>query len=191
MKFSKIVSSVPFEARQRAQLRFTQLLSELATRKNNEFIGSGLGGNNFQLLVLMTLSHTLGHGTGISVKPDGIVWGENLLTTGTLKQIRYVLDAEFPNIREKHKYIAFLMDSLTKSEDFMTHYEENKDHFPKIDKAFSTGKYSKMVLSEIFGDIPIFGAVLLSDNNNIRYGTVFSCNITRDKEFGPYRTSVK
>ena len=92
----------------------------------------------------MSLSHTLGHGTGISVKPDGIVWGENLLVAGTMKQIRYVLDAEFPKIREAYKYIALVMDSLTKSDDFLSHYEENKEHFPKVEKAFASGTYSKL-----------------------------------------------
>lgn len=142
MQFSNIVGNISDKNYLAAKKQFTKLILELGIRKGNGWIGSGLGGNNFQLLVLMSLSHTLtARSVNIEVSDQGVVWGAKFLRTTKMKNIRHELDQAFPKIKEKFKYDALVIESLVKSETFHKKFVEHEEEFPNVSKAFNKGKF--------------------------------------------------
>jgi hypothetical protein len=129
-----------------ANVRLTKLAIELGTRKNNQHIGSGIGGNNFQLLTLLSFRHVLTH-ESIKVKFVGkeIHWNSNYLRHSKLRKIRNDLNIAFDSLKEKHKYMALALDALPKSANFADVYEQQVMHFPKIEKIFHYGKYENIL----------------------------------------------
>jgi hypothetical protein len=127
-----------------AHKRLTQLFLELGTRKDNPFLGSGLGGNNFQLLVLLGLSHTVTtESVGIDVSENGVTWGIEYLQKTGLIQLRHDLDLIFEEeIKEQYKYLALSISTLVGSEDRMLEsFQQNRNQFPKVDQVLSQGRY--------------------------------------------------
>src|ERR1700686_571795 len=102
MNFFKIDPSLSNKQKQLSQNKFDALILELGVRHNNQHVGSGLGGNNFQLLVLMALSHRLVKSSNIelSINDRGIIWGDQFLLSTDMSDIRHKLDIMFPVIRE-------------------------------------------------------------------------------------------
>lgn len=88
MQFSKI-GKMESNLEKSAKYQFHALTIELGVRKNNEWIGSGLGGNNFQLLVLMGMKHVLSNRQETTVrylpKENMLIWGAHWLQQTPMK----------------------------------------------------------------------------------------------------------
>lgn len=134
MKFNQIDSSLTHQQVKQATARLRRLAVELGVRKNNEHIGSGLGGNNFQLLVLIDLPQELSASKKetISFHKERIVWGEKWLFESTFHNIRHTLDKTFDSIPEGYKYKALALESLVQSSHLRWTLAEHKDQFPKL-----------------------------------------------------------
>jgi hypothetical protein len=119
-----------------AQRRFGGLLVELGVRKNNEFIGSGLGGNNFQLLCLFGMVHELSPDTNVSISFSSVentmYWGAEWLIRSSRYDLRKELDKIFSTIKEGHKYWALVMETLSESGDLRTTLPQYQDQFPEL-----------------------------------------------------------
>lgn len=115
MKFNSTPTSLSQEKIKQAQSRFYRLTLELGIRENNEYVGSGLGGNNFQLMVLLGLHHHLINSTKteMRVQEGRMCWSYQFFMDNGMKTIRKKLDAIFPAIVEKNKVMALAMQSIS------------------------------------------------------------------------------
>lgn len=97
MNFDTIDKSVPSNLRAVAKQRLQWLSLELGVREDNHHVGTGLGGNNGQLLALMSFHHKLVN-SDISIETDrGLMrWGSSWLEQASRKDIRAKLDIEVP-----------------------------------------------------------------------------------------------
>jgi hypothetical protein len=132
-----------------ATRKFNLLLLELGTRKENTFVGSGLGGDNFKLLVLMCHKHYLIDdsisGIVLGVEPNNIIsWGVDHLINSDMRTIREDLDTFFPVITEKHKYLALSLMSLPNNDQFAKVIADHIASFPKIGQTIKDGKYKQL-----------------------------------------------
>ena len=144
MKFSEVSSTLNEKAVEKIKDKFDGLMIELGVRNNNEHVGSGLGGNNFQLLVLMGLSHRLGdhRQMQISVAGDGITWGSDFLLTASRKQLRLKLNEMFPVIQERHKILAAAMEGAWENPtSYFSKFQEHSVSFPTLTEYQRTGIY--------------------------------------------------
>ena len=118
------------------QSKFDWLAVELGVRKENQYCGSGLGGNNFQLMALMDMNHSLSSRPMISLKfsttNGSLVWGSNWLQYFTRAQIRHKLDEVFPTIVESFKYKALALEALAESNNLRSTLNVHKDQFPQL-----------------------------------------------------------
>lgn len=104
MKFDSVDSSICKNDICLASKKLAKLLIELGIRESNYNIGSGLGGNNFQLLTLIQMHHHLDPFTTTArVVGNIIFWGVNFLIDTQMKQIRYELNVIFNNISDDNK----------------------------------------------------------------------------------------
>lgn len=146
MKFSQISDKVSSNLAEDAKKTLTRLSVELGLRKDNYHVGCGIGGNNFQLLVLMGLEHRLSSRTHRTIFFDAeknqIVWGALWLSITPMKLIRKKLDHKFQSITEASKYNALVMESLSNSHKMRGVLEEHKSQFPQLTSALS-GKIFK------------------------------------------------
>src|SRR5271165_2281443 len=119
-----------------ASRKFQQIILELGIRETNQHVGSGLGGNNFQLLTLMNLKHSLVKRTTIQAEDNTVRWGAKFLQETTLANIRRQLDAKFPSILEKNKYLALSLQIMTDYPNALREgFVKHQDHFPQLAKA--------------------------------------------------------
>lgn len=129
-----------------AQRSFSRLLVELGVRKNNEHIGSGLGGNNFQLLCLFGMVQELSPHTGMTIKfsstENTMYWGAEWLCRASKVDLRKELDKIFDSIKEGHKYWALVMEALSASGDLRSTLTQYQDQFPEL-MACLSGKVYK------------------------------------------------
>jgi len=145
MNFSNIVGNISDLNFWEAKRQFSKLMLELGIRKDNYHVGSGLGGNNFQLLVLMSLPNTLtARSVKIEIMDEGVVWGSKFLRTSKMKNLRKELDQIFPKIKERFKYNALAVDSLVKSKSFHDKFVEYEKDFPNVARAFNKGSISNI-----------------------------------------------
>src|ERR1019366_3097525 len=114
MRFNSTPKSLSPEVIANAKRQFRMMTLELAVRKGNHHVSCGLGGNNFQLMVLMGLKHHLIRSSTIEMRvSDGAIeWGVDFLTKNKARYIRGKLDEMFTVIQEKNKIIALAMESL-------------------------------------------------------------------------------
>lgn len=76
MKFNNIDKDINADQIEAANKRLAWLFTELGCSKTNEHVGTGLGGNESQLFVLLDFTHTLARSDN-SIQLDGqnIIWG--------------------------------------------------------------------------------------------------------------------
>ena len=157
MNFNQIDSNVSNTEKKLAENKFDRLFVDLGLKENNYMCGSMIGGNNFQLLALMSLTHNLTNGINtIEVSKNGISWGAKYLIGTNLIDIRKDLDKAFLFIRESHKYIALALNSLVATKDgkycsksFRRAFEEQSEAFPKVNKVLTEGTYSDIHLLDL------------------------------------------
>jgi hypothetical protein len=124
MKFDSIDSTIPSNKAKKAERRFQETVLELGVRIDNPHVGTGMGGNPFQLMTLMSLEHELmdeAH-TTIEIKNGKLLWGVAWMDTVKRLDIRKELDAKFPAILEAHPHMFVPMDYMMK----------NAKQFPKL-----------------------------------------------------------
>ena len=94
MNFDTIDKSVPPNLQAVAKGKLQWLSLELGVREDNQHVGSGLGGNNSQLIALMSFHHELVNDNALSVEIDrGLIrWGATWLQQSSKKDIRHELD---------------------------------------------------------------------------------------------------
>lgn len=143
MKFSYISNKVDAELADASIRVFTRLFVELGLRSNNRCIGSGLGGNNFQLFVLMGLKHKLINSQTLSIEFDKnkntVVWGSYWLIRTPMEIIRQTLNEVFTKINEANKYSAMAM--LAESGNLRKIVYEYEDQFPQLIRMLSGKTY--------------------------------------------------
>lgn len=143
MKFNAIPFNLSQSKLRKCQRKFYQLTLELGVRNTNKWVGSGLGGNNFQLLVLMNLRHQLINSQNISIRitEDGIAWGSDFLLQSMLK-IRHTLDEIFPAIQAKYKVMATAIEGMLYQRGcYYNSIVEKQDSFPGLQDYLSGKEY--------------------------------------------------
>lgn len=136
MKFNTIEDNV--YSVEIIQHKMNQLYVELGVRDDNEHVGTGLGGNNFQLLCLLSIKHTLCHQRKPMILKDGVIYWDALwLLTADLLMIRYELSRFFLELDEKYKYQGLIALSLPKSKDLGIQVDKYSDQFPNLFSNYS------------------------------------------------------
>jgi hypothetical protein len=104
MKFTKIDSSLPRGLVDAAWGKFEELLLELGVRDDNTHVGTGLGGNNFQLYSLLGVKHSLMklHKGIIVTHDDGIYWDAETLAFMPRLDMRKKVDTIIPLVEERY-----------------------------------------------------------------------------------------
>lgn len=143
MDFAHVDGKLTVMEHKAAKARFDWLLTELGVRDTNEHVGTGLGGNNFQLLVLMCFEHRLvdDKKTTIQVEKNHINWGAKWFTDTKKKEIRWHLDEIFPAIKEKKKYLAVAMEALSGSGMLRDKVIQHSEQFPRLVKVLEGKTY--------------------------------------------------
>ena len=113
------------------QSKFDRLLLELAVRETNTFVGSGLGGNSLQLLVLLSLNNvgTVNRTDLLYIVENTAFWNVDQLLSFEIKDLRKEVDRVFKTLPEDKKLAVIgqhiasnhpenLMSYLAKSEEF-------------------------------------------------------------------------
>jgi hypothetical protein len=98
VKFDQVAGSLGKPERKIAQERLQWLALELGVRHDNEHVGTGLGGNNPQLVALMSFHHELVDNVNLTIEPikGNMRWGYQWFTTTKKTNIRHELDAKLP-----------------------------------------------------------------------------------------------
>ena len=134
MNFEIVDCRIPSKELEQAHRQWLRTTVELGVRKNNNHVGSGLGGDNFQLLVLMGMKHFISASPDVKIIAGGdeITLGSAWLASSDVKTIRQELDKVFPNILEGRKYQALVLEAVAKSGNLRDTLNEYKEHFPQL-----------------------------------------------------------
>jgi hypothetical protein len=142
MNFSHIDSRLTSAQVQAGKSRMAWLLTELAIRDDNQHVGTGLGGNNFQFLTLMNLKHNLvKRDVEIYVGDNFIAWGVPWFLRSTKTAIRLKLDEVFNQIVEKNKVVCLALAALANAHYLRSALYEHKEHFPELSKSLDSKTY--------------------------------------------------
>jgi hypothetical protein len=143
MKFSHIDARLTPQEVEAAKYRFNWLLTELGLRESNYHVGTGLGGNNFQLMVLLSFKHTLvKRNVDIQVDDKRVAWSADWLINTPKRTIRSKLDETFYLIAEKHKYLAIALAEVADSFSMKDTVRKYPEQFPQLLRAISNKDYS-------------------------------------------------
>jgi hypothetical protein len=142
MNFAHVDSRLTFQKVRLAQEKFDWLLVELGVREDNSHVGTGLGGNNLQLVTLMGFAHNLvKRPIDVRVDDKRMTWGVDWFLSASKKQVRARLDQVFETIDEQHKYLAAALTDLTKPNMMAIPTAEHKQRFPQLIKALESKNY--------------------------------------------------
>jgi len=126
-----------------AEQRICSILAELCIRNDNNFCGSGLGGNNLQFLILSQMYHCLSETSNTIYYDNNIlIWNIRWLLKASRKEVRQELNKLVCNIDEKYKYMALAMNEVINSNSMLETIQEYKDEFPKLVSALNGNKYT-------------------------------------------------
>lgn len=142
MNFSHVDDRLTVKEVKAAKRVFNWLFVELGIRENNFHIGTGRGGNNLQLVTLMSFTHTLvKRPIDIRVDDKRVAWSAEWLINTPRKQIRTRLDEVFEIIDEQHKYLAAALTELTKPNMTAAPTAEHRQHFPQLIQVLESKNY--------------------------------------------------
>lgn len=144
MNFDRINKNLSDKTVEDARRVFTRLLIELGVRETNYHVGTGLGGNNFQLFSLMAIPQSLGYTKKqIAIHKDHVEWNAEWLVATPMTVIRHTLDGVFPSIRERFKYEALLVDAVANNPSTIRlAFAARQDHFPILSNILGSKHYS-------------------------------------------------
>lgn len=132
MKFNEIEKDITTEQIDAATKRLAWLFTELGCAKDNAHIGTGMGGNNAQLLVLLDFNHNLVKGEGsLMLDKRNIMWGADWLTNADKKDVRAKLNEAFGAIRDNSPNTAAL-EEVVESKNIRETIAKHKELFPKL-----------------------------------------------------------
>jgi len=188
MKFDVIDQGVDSSLLDNINTRFHSLMLELGTRKDNYHIGSGRGGNPFQLLVMLDMKHHLSSSHNRTIYADlhsrQMVWGARWFLESAKDKLRDKLDEVFLTIPEHFKYRALALEQAATSNNLREVILNNQDQFPKIISCFRGEDY-QVDLTLPLSDQLILASVLCQefayqlDSGNIsgieKYGKLMAC----------------
>lgn len=142
MNFAHVDGRLTVQEVKTAKEKFNALLVELGVREDNYHVGTGLGGNNLQLVTLMGFTHTLvKRPIDIRVDDKRVAWGAEWIITSSRKQIRARLDEVFETIDEQHKYLGAVLTDLTKPNTVATPTDTHRQRFPQLIRALESKNY--------------------------------------------------
>ena len=142
MNFSHIDTRLTSAQVQVGKEKIEWLLTELALRDNNHHIGTGKGGNNFQLLNLMNLKHTLVlRNIDIHITDTHISWGVPWVINANKTAIRNKLNEVFHQITEKNKAVSIAIKAML-DRGVRCAILEYQDQFPELYKTLSKDTYT-------------------------------------------------
>lgn len=148
MKFTTIEDSV-----QNLEIvcrTMNQLFIELGVRDNNEHVGTGMGGNNFQLLCLLSVKHTLCYQRKPMVLIGNTIrWDALWLMAAPMKLIREELNEFFSSLNEEYKYQGLIYLSLPHSESLHANTTKYLNHFPKLESNFEQLTQAYTICSQL------------------------------------------
>lgn len=137
MKFDYISPRVPGDLPSICQEKFDKLLLEMGCRKDNQHIGSGMGGNPGQLMILMDMRHILGGDLYDSIRLDPnnleVIWGYRWFQDKSIRTIRQELNAKFAAVAKANyaKRAAALADAIS-SPNIRGVILNNEEVFPDV-----------------------------------------------------------
>lgn len=135
MQFTSIKANLASATVKQCQEKLTTLVMELACRKDNYHVGSGRGGNNFQMLALLGMEHHLSNADiSIASKKNKFIWGTDFILDNSISSIRKELDKAFEKVEEHGKLMALMFLSPTNIAEVFNSYEDN---FPILKDIFS------------------------------------------------------
>lgn len=112
MKFDYIDHSISSGQVSCAARKVGAIILELGIRENNEHVGSGLGGNNYQMLSFIQMKHHLvTSGDTITSKENILYWDIDYVLSSSLKNIRKELDRVFKTIGNEFKIVANVLNA--------------------------------------------------------------------------------
>lgn len=139
MKFTSTKANIATYLLHQCQEKLTTLALDLSVRTDNCHVGSGLGGNNFQMLSLLGMNHHLTNSDeNIRVKNNSFIWGSKFLLNNSIYDIRKELDKAFLSLKEHNKLMGLMFLSPGNIHETYKAYE---DSFPVLKDIFS-GKRS-------------------------------------------------
>lgn len=113
--------------------KLIKVFLDLAVSDRNSHVGSGFGGNVFELLVLMSMSHLMNLNEQCIMRYDSVIktmsWGTKWLEESSLQVIRLKITEVVNAIPESEK----LLPALLLRQNFSSFKEiilENKNYFP-------------------------------------------------------------
>lgn len=134
MKFNSIKANIASAIVKQCQDKLTDLAIDLSVRETNCHVGSGLGGNNFQVLTMFGMNHSLcNRDISIDIEDDAFIWGSKFLTNSSLVSIRHTLDKTFDNIKDFNKLMPIMFLNESNIHKTLKAYENN---FPYLKDIF-------------------------------------------------------
>jgi len=134
MKFNLIKGNLSERIVKQAQEKLTALALDLSVREDNSHVGSGLGGNNFQMFTMIGMQHLLSNkNISIEIKDSSFVWGSEFLINNSLVNIRAALDKAFLKISDYDKLMSLTFLNVSNINGTYSAYEEN---FPILKDIF-------------------------------------------------------
>jgi hypothetical protein len=114
MKFDHISPAISSDEISRASRRASAIILELGIRENNEHVGSGLGGNNYQMLVMVQMQHHLVISDvplALSANKNAMYWGMNAFLNLSLRDLRAEIDKVFKSIGNEFKIMSNVLNA--------------------------------------------------------------------------------
>lgn len=127
------VGKIAHERVNKANAKMNLLKLELGVREDNYMVGTGLGGDNFQLLMLMSVSHKLvSNKQSVSFEQGKLIWGVDWIIDSSIRNIRSALNTIMLAVPEQHKYIPLMLDAISKSHNLHDSLIEHSSHFSDL-----------------------------------------------------------
>lgn len=137
MKFSTTSATSNTLALNQANKNLIRIFTELALRNDNCYSGSKIGGNNFQLFVLMEMKHELVPSTiPITIKDNVVMWGMSFILNDSIDNHRKALDKAFNQINGGCKTTSMFINGLLEDNNLISNYQKYKANFPLVEKCF-------------------------------------------------------
>jgi len=114
VKFDSISSAIRSDQVAQASRKMGKLILELGIRETNYHVGSGLGGNNYQMLVLVQMQHHLVVSDvplALSANKNAMYWSVDTLLNFKIKDLRAEVDRIFKSVGNEFKIMANVLNA--------------------------------------------------------------------------------
>jgi hypothetical protein len=147
MKFNTIDSGLLASEVVKAEKKFLALTVELGVRRDNEHVGSGLGGN---LIHLLTLTNVKNHLVSsdlfrIKVQDNNIFWNAKWLNHKSITDIRVRFNKIIKQVEEKYKISALIFGNAILNNNLIRVVNDNLNDYPGIVYALNGYHYDPKI----------------------------------------------